>query len=162
VRANRALAHLTDEAFNIMLLQLKVGGQVATYEPMQLRVVALQTRGALVQARNAYNTAWKQLAASLGLPALPPTQVAGRADMPIPRYYYDQILARVLTTHTDVLTAQNDIQKARYNLSQAQVTPIPDVNVQASVVKDYTPPGPPGTYAGVQVSVALPVWDQNK
>jgi hypothetical protein len=34
--------------------------------------------------------------------------------------------------------------------------------VQASVVKDYTPPGPPGTFAAVQVSVALPVWDLNK
>jgi len=161
VKADRALAQLTDEAFTVLVLQLKAG-EVATYEPMQLRVVALQTRGALVQARNAYNTAWKQLAATLGLPAMPLTELAGRVDMPIPRYHYDRVLAQVLSAHTDVLTAQNDIQKARYNLSQAQVTPIPDVNVQASVVKDYTPPGPPGTYAGVHVSVALPVWDLNR
>jgi outer membrane protein, heavy metal efflux system len=161
LKANRALAQLTDEAFTVLLLQLKAG-EVAAYEPTQLRVVALQTRAALVQARNAYNTAWKQLAASLGLPALPLTELAGRVDMPIPRYQYDRVLAQVLSTHTDVLTALNDIQKARYNLSQAQVTPIPDVNVQASVVKDYTPPGPPGTYAAVQMSVAIPVWDLNK
>ncbi len=161
VKANRALAQLTDEAFTVLDLQLKAG-EVAAYEPMQLRVVALQTRAALVQARNAYNTAWKQLAASLGLPALPLTELAGRVDMPIPRYQYDRVLAQVLSAHTDVLTALNDIQKARYNLSQAQVTPIPDVNVQASVVKDYTPPGPPGTYAAVQMSIAIPVWDLNK
>jgi cobalt-zinc-cadmium efflux system outer membrane protein len=161
MKANRALAQLTDEAFNVLVLQLKAG-EVAAYEPMQLRVVALQTRAALVQARNAYNSAWKQLAASLGLPALPLSELAGRVDMPIPRYQYDRVLAQVLSTHTDVLTAQNDIQKARYNLSQAQVTPIPDVNVQASVVKDYTPPGPPGTFAAVQMSVAIPIWDLNK
>ena len=161
VKANRALAQLTDEAFTVLVLQLKAG-EVAAYEPMQLRVVALQTRAALVQARNAYNTAWHQLAASLGLPALPLTELAGRVDMPIPRYQYDRVLAQVLSAHTDVLTAQNDIQKARYNLSQAQVTPIPDVNLQASVVKDYTPPGPPGTFAAVQMSIAIPVWDLNK
>jgi cobalt-zinc-cadmium efflux system outer membrane protein len=162
VKANKALAVLTDEAFKILEIQLKLAGEVAMYEPMQLRVVALQARGALVQARNSYNTAWRQLAATLGLPAMPLTELAGRVDMSIPRYRYDQVLARVLGTHTEVLTAQNDIQKARYNLGSAQVTPIPDVSVQASVVKDYTPPGPPGTFAAVQVSVALPVWDLNK
>jgi cobalt-zinc-cadmium efflux system outer membrane protein len=161
VRATRALAQLTDEVFRVMVLQLK-GGEVATYEPMQLRVVALQARGSLAQARNAYTSSWKQLASSLGLPAMPATELAGRVDMPIPRYQYDQLLAHVLTTHTDVVTAANDIRKARYNLRQAEVTPIPDVSVQASVGKDYSPPGPPGMFAGVQVSMTLPVWDLNR
>jgi cobalt-zinc-cadmium efflux system outer membrane protein len=161
MRATRALAALTDEVFTVMVLQLKAG-EVATYEPMQLRVVALQARGALIQARNSYTSAWKQLAASLGLPAMPPTQLAGRVDMPMPLFRYDQALARVLAEHTDVLTSRNDIQKARYNLRQAQVTPIPDVTVQASFGRDYSPPGPPGDFANMQVTFNLPVWDLNR
>ena len=34
-------------------------------------------------------------------------------------------LARVLQNHTDVLTAQNAMLKARYNLRLAKVTPVP-------------------------------------
>src|SRR5205807_278544 len=46
IKATRALSSLADAVFRVMVLQLKAG-EVATYEPMQLRVVALQTRGAL-------------------------------------------------------------------------------------------------------------------
>src|SRR5262249_50085548 len=124
IRANRALVKLTDTVFEVMVRQLR-GGEVATYEPMQLGGFAAQARAARIASRNAYTLAWKQLAASLGLPALPPTQLAGRVDMPVPLYHYDQVLARVLAGHTDVLTATNGIDKVRYNLRTAQVTPIP-------------------------------------
>src|SRR5262249_16700663 len=135
--------------------------QAATYEPMQLRVLAVQARAALVQARNRYTAAWKQLAASLGLPALPPTELVGRVDMPLPAYQFEEVLARVLNTHTDVATAQNTLERARYNLRLAQVTPIPDVDVRVVVQKDNT--GVPKLIQyGIQTGIQLPVWDKNR
>jgi cobalt-zinc-cadmium efflux system outer membrane protein len=162
IRANRALVRLTDAVYDAMV-QLLRGGEVAPYEPNQLGVFAAQARGALISARNAYGLAWKQLAATVGLGArLPPTELAGRIDMPIPVFNYDQVLAHVLSAHTDVRTAANGILKARYNLRSAEVTPIPDVNLQALIQEDASPPGPARPIATVTATLTLPVWDLNQ
>ena len=128
---------------------------------MQLRPLAIQARFNLIQAQNQYLASWKQLAASLGLRDMPPTELAGRVDMPVPVFEYSAVLARVLNNHTDVLTAYNSIQKARYNLQLAKVTPIPDVDVHLLVQKDYTAP-PFQVVHSLAVTVPVPVWDQNQ
>ncbi len=162
IRANRALVRLTDAVYDAMVLQVK-GGLIAPYEPNQVGVFAAQARAALISARSAYAMAWKQLAAAIGLGArLPPTELAGRIDMPIPVFNYDEVLARVLTAHTDVRTAANGILKARYNLRTAEVTPIPDVSLQALIQEDASPPGPARTIVTLNSSVILPVWDLNQ
>jgi cobalt-zinc-cadmium efflux system outer membrane protein len=160
VRATRALARFTDEHYLIQVENLK-GTQVAAYEPKLFRSLAMQARGSYVQAVNGYYAAWKQLAANMGVPGMHPTEVAGSADMPIPMFRFDAILEHALVHHTDVLTAQNSVQKNRYSLRLAQVTPIPDVDVRLMVQKDFT--GTPFFVTpSVQVSVPFPVWDQNQ
>ncbi|MGH9678221.1 MAG: TolC family protein, partial [Candidatus Acidiferrum sp.] len=108
-----------------------------------------------------YIYAWKQLVATIGLRQLPLSEVAGRVDRLIPAFDYDTVLAHVLRNHTDVLSARNAIEKAKYNLKLAQVTPIPDVDVHVEAAKETTLP-PFTWYTGVQVGVQIPVWDQNK
>src|SRR5262249_16669625 len=71
------------------------------------------------------------------------------------------VLARVLSNHTDVLATQNTVQKSRYNLRLAQITPVPDVDVRLLVQKDHTA-APFLTATSLQVSVPVPVWDCNK
>lgn len=160
LKVSRALARFTDEVFRIQVEQVK-GAQAAAYEPMQLRVLAMQARSNLVQARNRYTAAWKQLAATLGLSAMPPTQLTGSVDMPIPLYRYEPVLAQVLSVHTDVATAENGIRKARYALRLAQLAPVPDVGVRVMVQRDFT--GPPFEIApSVAVSVPVPTWDRNQ
>jgi cobalt-zinc-cadmium efflux system outer membrane protein len=160
VRVSRALITLTDQVYGIQVDQLKVGF-VAGYEPMQLRVLALQARGALIAARNSYLANWKQLAATLGLPGLPLTEVGGRVDMPLPVYRYDRIQGHVLNNHTDVLEAYNNIQKARYNLRLAEVTPIPDAMLHVAVEKDFSMP-PFAVTHSVQLGFPVPLLDQNR
>ena len=96
IRANRGLVELTDEVYRIMVLQLK-GGVVGPYEPFQLAVFSEQARTALVQARNSRLLAWKQLASTLGVPAMPPTALAGNVHHPLPRIDFEKALAHVLT-----------------------------------------------------------------
>jgi cobalt-zinc-cadmium efflux system outer membrane protein len=161
VRVSRALVVFTDRIYDIILQQAKTAGIAAPYEPMQIRVLAYQARGALIQARNRYVSAWKQLAATLGLPAMPLTQLVGRVDMPVPVYDYQKVLAHVLTSHTDVATANNGVFRARYNLRLAQVTAVPDIEVRLMLQKDFT--GPPfGLDPSLQVSGPIPIWDINK
>jgi cobalt-zinc-cadmium efflux system outer membrane protein len=160
LKISRALVRLTDEIYQREVAGLRFG-QVAPYEPVPFRVLANQGRMAYIQALNRYYSAWHQLAAAVGRPDMPPTQLAGRPDMPLPVYRYDAVLARVLGQHTDVLTAQNSIQKARYNLRLTQVTPISDVDVRAVVQKDFTT-APFLIAHTLTVGVTVPVWDQNK
>ena len=94
----------------------------------ELRPLALQARLLFIQARNQSLASWKQLAAALGLPDMPPSQLEGRVDLPVPVFDYHAVLGR-LDQHTDVLTAYNNIQKAKYQLELAKVTPLPDVDV---------------------------------
>ena len=101
---SRALAELTDNVFNVLLLQLQAG-EVAAYEPMQIRVLAMQSRGLLIQSYNRYVASWKQLSAALGTPNLALTDVAGQIDMPVPHFEHEAVLEYVLRNHTDVMSA---------------------------------------------------------
>jgi cobalt-zinc-cadmium efflux system outer membrane protein len=160
LRVNRALARFTDEIYRLYTGYL-ASGVVAPYEPAPLRAQAYTTRLAYQQAITGYIYAWKQLVATLGLTQLPLTQVAGRIDRLIPYYDYDAILAHVLANHTDVLTARNGVEQARYNLKLAQITPYPDMDVWGGFYKESTLP--PFTYFyQAQVSFPIPLWDQNK
>jgi len=161
VRINEALTRFTDDSFRIQRNLLK-GGSAAPYEPIQLRALSYQARAGVVQARNAYTAAWKQLAANLGEPGMRPTRLAGRVDMSIPHFDHDKVLAQVLSNHTDVRTARNTIQKARYSLRLAQVTPIPDVGLHLVTQEDYTVPPAQRIVQTVQLGVPIPVFDQNK
>lgn len=159
VKINDALYHFTDEIYRVQV-ELVEGAQAAPYEPMQLRPLALQARFNLIQAQNQYLASWKQLAATLGLRDMPPTELAGRVDMPVPVFVYNDVLARVLANHTDVLTAANSIMKAKFNVQFAKVTPIPDVDLNILAQKDTTAP-PNLIVHSLQVSVPVPVFDQN-
>ncbi len=159
VKVSHALARFADEVYTIQVEQV-LAAQAAPYEPLSLRVLALQARGNLLQARNRYTSAWKQLAATLGLPGMPPTALVGRVDMELPVFRYDTALAHVLSRHTDVLTAGNTVQRARYNLRLAQVTPIPDVSLHVAVEKDFSVP-PFAVTHSIQLGVPVPIWDRN-
>jgi cobalt-zinc-cadmium efflux system outer membrane protein len=160
VKINEALYQFTDEIYRVQV-ELVEGTVAAPYEPLQLRPLAAQARFNLSQAQNQYLASWKQLAATLGLRDMPPTEVAGRVDMPVPVFDYNEVLARVIASHTDVLTAFNSIQKVRFNLELAKVTPVPDVTLNVLVQKDYT--APPNLFVhSLQFSMPMPVFDQNQ
>jgi cobalt-zinc-cadmium efflux system outer membrane protein len=160
MRVALAFARFTEAIYRIQAGQLKAG-LVGDYEPLQFRALAVQARVTLAQARHRYVSAWKQLAAAMGVPGLPPLALAGRIDMPIPVFRYEDVAARVLARHTDVLTARAALERARYNLRLAQVTPVPDIEVRVVVQKDYTA-DPHNVMTGIQVGGPIPVWDRNR
>ncbi len=160
VRVDRALAHFTDEVYRLQA-RLLAGGFAAPYEPAALRAQAYSARLAYKQAIQTYIYSWKQLVAAINVRQLPLTEVAGRVDSAIPYYDYDAILAYVLRNHSDVLTAANGIDKARYNLKLAQVTPLPDLDVNMAVLHDYSL-APKQTTPTLTLGVPLPIWDRNE
>jgi cobalt-zinc-cadmium efflux system outer membrane protein len=99
------------------------GAIAAPYEPASLRAQAFHTRLAYKQAIADYIYDWKKLVATIGLRQLPLAEISGRADRLVPYYDYDMVLAYTLTNHTDVRTAERTLQRARYDLKLAQLTP---------------------------------------
>jgi outer membrane protein, heavy metal efflux system len=160
IKINEALYQFTNEIYRVQV-ELVEGTIAAPYEPLQLRPLAIQARFNLVMAQNQYLASWKQLAATLGLRDMPPTELVGRVDMPVPVFEYKDVLARVLAGHTDVLAANNTIQRARFVLELATVAPVPDVTLNILVQKDYT--APPNLFVhSLQVGFPVPVFDHNQ
>jgi cobalt-zinc-cadmium efflux system outer membrane protein len=161
VAVSGALVWFTNEAYRIQVDRLREGESTG-YEPAQLRSLANQARGALVQAQNRYISAWKQLAAIAGLPELPTAELEGRADMLLPPVNYDKMLSRVLNNHPDVLAARNLEAQSRLQLQLQRVTPVPDVQLYGTLQRDFTVPSLPRTTYNMQVGVPLPLFDRNR
>lgn len=155
VRVNKAMARLTDDIYRLDTGLLEAG-IVASYEPMALRAQAWNARLAYKQAIQNYIYSWKQLVATIGLRQLPLSEVAGRIDALIPYYEYDRVLAYALRNHTDVLTARNALDKARFNLRLAQITPYPDLDVNVALLKEYSL-APKQFVHNVTLGVPLPI-----
>jgi cobalt-zinc-cadmium efflux system outer membrane protein len=161
LRVTEALARFTDEIYRYQA-EVLVGGFAGGHEPAALRAQAYTIRLAYKQAIANYVYAWKQLVSAIGLRQLPLTELAGEVDRLIPRYDFDSALVRMLQIHTDVLTANNGIDKGRYLLKLAQVMPaFPDVEVRAAVLKEIAQPPFNWTHS-LQVGLPLPLWDRNK
>jgi cobalt-zinc-cadmium efflux system outer membrane protein len=160
VAVNRALSRFSEDLYRAQQALVK-GAEQAPYEPLQSYVLALQARGALVQSRNRYSSAWRQLAATLGRPTMPLTEVVGRADAPTPNFNFEHLQQLVLANHTDVQIAQNRILQARYGLRLAEVIPIPDLSAHIYLERDWTTP-PNREQVGIQVGGPIPIFDRNQ
>jgi cobalt-zinc-cadmium efflux system outer membrane protein len=157
----RALVQFSDEIYRLQVALVRAG-QPAPYEPTALRAQTYLNRLAYKQAITSYIYDWKALVATLGLPQLPLSAIAGQVDRFIPYYDYDEVRGYVLQHHTDILTARNGVKIAQYNLKLAQVTPLfPDLDVNLWLNKDFGNP-PHGMYQDVRLAFPLPIWDQNK
>ena len=159
VRSLHALANFTDLAYRMQVEQLR-GGEAAAYEPMQLRVLAIQARTALVQARNRYFAAWNQLAAVVNAPGMPPEPLAGNVNLPVPVVRFDLVRDHMLRVHPDIQAAFNSELQARSNLRLQQVTPIPDLTMYFALQKDYTSP-PYGATFNTQIGMPTAIFDRN-
>jgi cobalt-zinc-cadmium efflux system outer membrane protein len=158
---SRALVQFSDDIYRLQVGLLK-GTRAAPYEPTALLAQTQLNRLAYKQAIQSYVMDWKALVATVGLPQLPLSEIAGQVDRFIPYYDFEEVRAYVLQNHTDVLTTRNVVRKAQYNLKLAQVTGVfPNLDVYMALEKDFVNP-PHGTYQALALGMPIPVWNQNK
>ena len=162
-RVSGALAEFAENIYLVQVARTKgKAALAANYEPLQLRPLVYAARYSLMQARSSELSNWRQLAAALGLPNMPPTELGGRIDMAIPNFQYERVLGHILGWHTDVLTAENSIRQGQYNLALEKVNPIPDIDVRLLLQRDYTNSPFNQISPSLVASFQLPVWNQNK
>lgn len=158
---SEALVRFSNELYRVHVDKLKAG-EATAYEPVQLRAIVVQDRAALVAAENRYVSAWKQLAAALAAPSMPPTVLEGHVDMPLPAIQYQDALARIFSSHPDVLAARNVRARERTQMQLERVTPIPDVSVYGTFQKDLTTPGLAAMSYNLLIGVPVPIFDRNR
>lgn len=162
IRVLRALERMAHDVHRVHTDQVILGTEAAPYEPLQTRAQATQARAALVRARHQAVAAWKGLAVAVGLPGLPETDLAGNLqDMPLPLYEHAAVLDHVLKGHTDLLTAEAGVMKARHGVARARALNIPDLEVNVQVTPDFTTPRNPITPTFTVGLNGLPVWHRN-
>ncbi|WP_197527299.1 TolC family protein [Pirellulimonas nuda] len=160
VRLNRSLAGFMEQIYQTQI-QLVTGGEAAAYEPMQLRVLVIQARAAVVRAEQEEVAALRALSAAVGLPATRLPALEGGPDMPAPFVDYDRALAILLAGHTDLTIAQNDVSAAGWRLNLARVKPRPDLDTAVVVQYDDTTNPGAATY-NLQVGGEIPVLNRNR
>jgi len=159
LKFQQAVAQLSAEVYKAQI-DLVAGGEAAPYEPLQLRVIAVQARNSVTQASNGLEAAWRQLAAACGVPHMARQETLGSVETSVPLVEYD-LLASRLQQHSDVIAARARISRAVCNLRLQEVTPIPNLNVYGAFQHDDTTPLSDFA-ANVQVSAPVPVFDRNQ
>lgn len=159
LRFFRSIAKFSNEVYHAHI-DLVAGGESAPYEPLQLRVFAVQARNNVVLATNGLDVSWRKLSATIGLPHMERQTVAGSVETLAPTADYETLVT-VLQGHTDLQAAQLRIASARNSLCLQQVTPIPNWTLYAAFQHDDTTPL--SDYAtNVQLSAPVPVFNRNQ
>ena len=160
MRVQEALARFTDEVYRVQV-DLVRSGQSAAYEPLQLRVLAYQSRAQLVQARNRYVAAWKGLAVTVGRPDMPPAVLCGSIDQPMPLFSHEGLRAKILARHSAIAAAHIALDKAQKELRLAETNRIPNVTVAGTVQHDDTMAMHNTTY-NLAVGMPVPIFNRNQ
>ena len=161
VKVNNGLREFAERVYRTQISRV-TAGQAAPYEPLQLRVLAAQAQTQLIQSNHEYEAAWRRLAATLNCPGMPPAALAGQLDGPVPQIAYEAAVDRILKTHTDLVTAQNALVRARYQLRLARLTTnCPNIDTTTVIQHDFTT-APFGTTVNVQMGIPLPIFDNNR
>ena len=156
----RALSELSENAYQSQI-KLVIAGEAAPYEPLQMRVLTLQSRANLIRSQQESIAAWRILAAAVAVPSLEPTELRGQIDCPVPEIEYEIALAQMTAVHTDLQIAENLIGKNRTLVTLADRVPIPDLNVGFVLQRDYTFTPGTNTY-NLMLGGAVPVWNKNQ
>lgn len=161
VRINRVLAEFTESIFELPVDQVR-DEQVAPYEPLPLRALAVQARANHRAAIAREESAWRQLAAAIGDPDLPRGALDGSALLPAPAFEQGQLAALIDQSHTDLLAATNRAQQARVDVEAACRARVPDLRVYSALQHDATTPPTQRTTFNVQVGIPVPIFDLNR
>jgi cobalt-zinc-cadmium efflux system outer membrane protein len=159
LKFNRAIAKLSEEVYRAQI-DLVTGGEAAPYEPLQLRVFAVQARNSVILASNGLDAAWRKLAAAIGTPYMSRQPIAGSVEFTLPDVDYNTLVV-MLQRHTDLIAANARIAGSNYNLRLQEVTPIPNWTLYAAFQHDDTTPLSDFS-TNFQFSAPVPVFNRNQ
>lgn len=158
LQANEQLVRLAEETLGVAEKAAQAGTG-ARPDVLRAEVELHQSKIRLTGAKQRAEAAWKLLALAVGVPKLPATALAGSLDDAPPAYDWCGTLATALVQSSEVQAAQANILQMEWKFRRQLAEPIPNVNVQAGPLYDFTEQA---LEANVMVSVMLPVFNKNQ
>jgi cobalt-zinc-cadmium efflux system outer membrane protein len=141
--------------------RLQKVGDRSRGEVIQVTLERERFRTGMLNAGRRRLAAWRELAAVVGRPDLPPERLVGSPEGAGHDYQWDAVLHRLQTASPEVATAMSNIERARWALQRALVEKTPNVTVQGLLnVRDQGIGGRPD--GSVVVGVPLPLWNRNQ
>lgn len=122
----------------------------------------VQLQNALVLKRtseNGLDQAWRQLQTIAGGQVLSRQSLVGEVSQLPTSLNFDEQLQYVQQTSPELAAAMADVVRSRHVLNRECVEAVPNVNTQFSVQYDNEGQD---TIAGVQIGIALPLWNRNQ
>lgn len=163
VEARQNLVKLSGDAVQTSQ-ELGNVGQADRPDILQAEVEQQQAAVGLRVAQRNLEASWRVLAAVVGKPDLPVTNLEGDLEA-IPALSYREWMAAALRESPEVKLAQQGVERAEAELSQARKVPIPDLQLTGILYQNFEPlPNgrPVGLMGGAQVGVELPIFDRNQ
>lgn len=140
--------------------KLLEGEQVARADVLQARLQQSQTRILLRNAEVQAHAAWKQLGTIIGWNDFPLTPLEGNLEDPVPDVEWESAYGELVGGSPLIHAARSRSAAAMAQVRREQAEPIPNLQVTGSVGRDFLTPQ--FMMYGLQVGVALPVFDRNQ
>ena len=140
--------------------KLLEGEQVARADVLQARLQQSQTRILLRNAEVQAHAAWKQLGTILGWNDFPLRPLEGDLEDPVLGVEWESAYGELIGGSPLIHAARSRAAAAMVQVRREQAEPIPNLQVTGSVGRDFLTPQ--FMMYGLQVGVALPVFDRNQ
>ena len=131
------------------LLAAKVGTRPDLLQAeIQLSVV----RASLRDSRLRHDSAWRQLAAVVGVQGMQPARLSGDLEGEMPSLEWDTLVQHLLANSPLLKAQQAQISAAEYEVKLARVQVVPNINLQVVAQRDST-----DKFSSVSTFVGLPI-----
>ncbi len=157
VRVAQDAVETSKQLFNV--------GQADQPDVLQAEVEEDQAELALITAQSSQQRVWKSLAAVVGNPELPLSQLAGNLE-DVPQVDTQEWLQKLLTDSPAVRIAQLGVTRAQAGLVRAKREPIPDLELRGGLEQNRelleASRRPVGLQGFAEVGVRIPLFNRNQ
>ncbi|MFO0903388.1 MAG: TolC family protein [Pirellulales bacterium] len=133
--------------------------EIGRTDLLQARIVADQARILQTNSRNRVIATWRSLAASTGVPELPPQPLNASLNALDRTYDWDETIQRLLGSSPELATAIATAERARATIDRARVEYVPNLTIQGIVQRDAAIRSTDGA---LQVTMPIPVFNRNQ
>jgi cobalt-zinc-cadmium efflux system outer membrane protein len=165
VEVQERLSQLVSEAV-LTSKQLFNVGSADRPDVLEAEVEAFRARVELEKAQNRRFAVWRQLAAAVGDPDLPPQQLAGSIDSNIPELDRPAMLAALLDRSPELAAARAAVTRARAAVTRSRRETFPDLFLRGVLANnreriENEPPRALGWQASLEAGVSVPLFNRN-